>query len=355
MHLLHDSGSNPHDLRRVFLEALMRVGSSSLQILASSFFVLIFLLPLLGDNATAQEAPPLPNSLDDLRQPRPTPSERSQQWRKQIKEIVRQHFASGRSSESRRHGILKLKEFTDPAAFQPMLELLNAEQDDVRLMMLEHFLANGEAGQAALAWAAVYSRDNSLRYEATRRIKRPGCRSVLAVIDGSLRSRHDDVISNAATLANALDVFEAIPLLIYAQSIPGDTSDSSAGTGGGGNAWIATGQQMAYIADLVPVVGNGVAAYRPIIGTITEGSVLQVDDVVVTIYRRQVHIALVSLSTRDWGRSTESLGYDRGTWWAWHDQSYQPFRAERARIQQQEAEIEALAEEIRRDRETNKP
>jgi hypothetical protein len=236
-----------------------------------------------------------------------------------------------------------------------MLEVLNSEQDDVRLMMLEHFLANGDAGQAALAWAAIYSRDNSLRYEATVRLKRPACRSVLAVIDGSLRSKNDDVISNAATLANALDVFEAIPLLIYAQSVPEDGNESNAGSGGGGNAWIATGQQMSYIADLVPVVGNGVAAYRPIIGTITEGSVFQVDDVVVTIYRREVHVALVSLSTRDWGQSTESLGYDRSRWRAWHDQHYQPFRAERARRKRLEAEVEALAEEIRRDRETTRP
>ena len=175
------------------------------------------------------------------------------------------------------------------------------------------------------------------------------------MIDGSLRSRHDDVISNAASLANALDVFEAIPLLIYAQSAPGGSSATEAGTGGGGNAWIATGQQMAYIADLVPVVGNGVAAYRPIIGTITEGSVFQVDDVVVTIYRREVHVALVSLSTRDWGRSTETLGYDRGRWWAWHDRTYQPFRSERERIRRQEAEIEALAEQIRRDRDRGQP
>ena len=238
-----------------------------------------------------------------------------------------------------------------------MFELLHSEEDDVRLVMLEHFLANGEAGQAALAWAAVYSGDVALRHEATRRIKRPACRSVLAVIDGSLRSRHDDVISNAASLANALDVFEAIPLLIYAQSAPGGGAGDStgAGEGGGGNAWIATGQQMAYIADLVPVVGNGVAAYRPIIGTITEGSVFQVDDVVVTIYRRTVHVALVSLSTRDWGQSTESLGYDREKWWAWNDRIYQPYRAERERDRKEQAAIESLAEEIRRAREEAEP
>lgn len=307
-------------------------------------------------HAAFSQAPQSPKkTIEDLRQPRPSASERSQQWRARIKEIVREHFAAGRSSQKRGEGLDALRELNDPAAFQPMLELLHSEQDDVRLMMLEHFLANGEAGQAALAWAAVYSGDSALRYEATRRIVRPACRSALAVLDGSLRSRHEDVISNAATLANALDVFEAIPLLIYAQSVPGNTPDSSSGAGGGGNAWIATGQQMAYIADLVPVVGNGVAAYRPIIGTITEGSVFQVDDVMVMIYRREVHVALVSLSTRDWGQSTESFGYDRRRWWAWNDRVYQPYRSERARLQREEAEIDALADEIRRARESRQP
>tara|TARA_B100001059_G_C17753859_1_gene538763 strand:+ start:69 stop:1070 length:1002 start_codon:yes stop_codon:yes gene_type:complete len=312
----------------------------------------ILFVTMVHSDVRAQESPAPIRTIEDLRQPRPTPSERSKQWRVRIKEIVREHFAAGRSPEVRLRGLDALRQLTDPAAFQPMLEVLNSEQDDVRLMMLEHFLANGDAGQAALAWAAVYSRDNALRYEATLRIRRPACRSVLAVIDGSLRSRNEDVIANAAILANALDVFEAIPLLIYAQSVPEDTSNTGAGTGGGGNAWIATGQQMAYIADLVPVVGNGVAAYRPIIGTITEGSVFQVDDVVVTIYRRQVHVALVSLSSRDWGQSTESLGYDRRRWWAWNDRTYQPYRAERDRLAREEAEIEALAEKIRRERES---
>ena len=304
---------------------------------------------------TAQVITPKPGSIEDLRQPRPDPSARSVEWQDRIKQIIREHFGSGHSRARRQDGLNRIREITDPAAFQPMLELLHSEEDDVRLVMLEHFLANGEAGQAALAWAAVYSGDVALRYEATRRIKRPACRSVLAVIDGSLRSRHDDVISNAATLANALDVFEAIPLLIYAQSVPGEGTGDTSGSSGGGNAWIATGQQMAYIADLVPVVGNGVAAYRPIIGTITEGSVFQVDDVVVTIYRRTVHVALVSLSSRDWGQSTEALGYDRERWWAWNDRVYQPFRAERERKRKEQAAIDSLAEEIRRDREKIDP
>ena len=306
-------------------------------------------------DAIAQDAHPPTETIEDLRQPRPPASERSIEWRTRIKQIIREHFASGHSRARRDDGLNELREINDPAAFQPMLELLHSEEDDVRLVMLEHFLANGEAGQAALAWAAVYSGDVALRYEATRRIKRPACRSVLAVIDGSLRSRHDAVISNAASLANALDVFEAIPLLIYAQSAPGGGGGDSDGYGGGGNAWIATGQQMAYIADLVPVVGNGVAAYRPIIGTITEGSVFQVDDVVVTIYRRTVHVALVSLSSRDWGQSTEFLGYDREKWWAWNDRIYQPYRAKRDRDRKEQAAIESLAEEIRRARETTEP
>ena len=107
-------------------------------------------------DAIAQDAHPPTETIEDLRQPRPPASERSIEWRTRIKQIIREHFASGHSRARRDDGLNELREINDPAAFQPMLELLHSEEDDVRLVMLEHFLANGEAGQAALAWAAVY-------------------------------------------------------------------------------------------------------------------------------------------------------------------------------------------------------
>ena len=113
-------------------------------------------------------------------------------------------------------------------------------------------------------------------------------------------------------------------------------------------AWIAIGTQVSYVQDLVPVVGNGSAAFNPIVGHVYEGTVLAIQDAVVVVYRTEVHTALVNLSTRDWGRSTDHLGWDMKQWWTWYNDQYVPHMIARARSGRHDGRVGALLDDLER-------
>lgn len=246
------------------------------------------------------------------------------QYAKQIRLIRHQHFGDIRVRAVRDQGIEMLSEFTDPAAFHPMIEELKRELDDVRLAMLDHFARHGEGGQTALAWMAIYDDNPAMRNEASKRMVAPPCNGVLAILDGALRSPRHDVASLAAGLASSLNAVQTIPLLIFAQAATETNQDQ------GDLAWIAIQTQHAYVQGLVPVVGDNSGAFQPIIGTFSDGSVLRVVDAVVIIYRTFVHESLVNLTTRDWGQPTDRLSYNIKAWWEWYDTKYVPFKREQA-------------------------
>jgi len=248
-------------------------------------------------------------------------------YEQQLRQIRRKHFGRMRASAIRAAGLAQLREFTDPAAFRPMLEILSGEKDDVRLAMLDHFAACADEGQAALAWVAIADADDAMRAEATRRMVTPPSRPVLWVLDQALRSRYHRTANNAGTLAATLRAAETIPLLIFSQ-VTADRKPENRGD----IAWIAITTQQPYVVNLRPAVGNNVAAYQPVLGLVSEGCVLRVMDAVVVVYRTEVHRALVNLTTRDWGRSTEHLGYDVAAWWRWYNAQYTPFKNEQARL-----------------------
>ncbi|MDG2031100.1 MAG: hypothetical protein P8J45_08855 [Phycisphaerales bacterium] len=251
--------------------------------------------------------------------------DRSREWRAILKSMQKKHFRSIRRENVRLEGIAELRKITDSAAFQPMFEILEGEKDDVRSAMLEHFSTQGEAGQAALAWVAIHAEDKALRHAATLLMVTPVGNAVLSIMDHALRDTRHAVVSHAATLANALDIIEAIPLLIFNQATQDDYDGDT-----GDLAWIAVGTQKSYVQDLVPVVGNNVGAFNPIIGTVAEGFVLAIQDAVVVVYRTEVHFALRNLSTRDWGRSTDHLGWDMKQWWTWYNDEYVPYKRAQA-------------------------
>ena len=104
----------------------------------------------------------------------------------QIRKIARRHFGRMRVASIRAEGFEQLREFTDPAAFRPMIEVLQDEADDVRLAMLDHFAAEGDEGQAALARVAIHQTDDEdagLRHEATRRMVMPAAMPVIRELD----------------------------------------------------------------------------------------------------------------------------------------------------------------------------
>jgi hypothetical protein len=253
---------------------------------------------------------------------------KAREYTRQIRIIRHKHLGNKRVTAIRAQGIAELREFTDPAALRPMWEELKNEKDDVRLAVLDHFASRGDDGQAALAWAAVYTTgadDTAIRHEAARRMTRPASPQVLALLDGALRSNRHTVVNNAGALAGALHALETIPLLIFTQ-VAQDTAETE-----GDLAWIAIQTQTAYTQSIESVVGDGAAAFVPVVGILNEGVVLRAVDAVVVSYRTDVHRSLVAMTSHDWGHSTEHLAYDPRRWWAWYNTEYVPFKQHQAR------------------------
>ena len=251
---------------------------------------------------------------------------RARRYTQQLRGIKRRHFGRVRVEKIRAAGRDQLREFTDPAAFKPMLDVLMHEQDDVRLAVLDHLQEQDEAGQAALAWAAIHHGDQAIRNEAAMRLTSPASKPVLRVLDDALRSDYHRVANNAGTLAGALNAVQVIPTMLFAQVASDPRGDQE-----GDLAWIAIQTQQAFISDLQATVGDSSGAFQPVVGVFNEGVVLRVMEAVVIVYRTEVLQALVRMTSRAWGESTEHLGYERAAWHRWYNEQFVPDVNERAR------------------------
>lgn len=249
-----------------------------------------------------------------------------------FRRIRHEHFGRIRSDRLRQAGLRELRQFPDPAALRPMWRTFREEPDDVRLAILDHFLDQGDEGQAALAWVAMHEDDETAasranQYEATRRLVGPASPDVIASLNTGLTNQDSGVANRAASIAGTLDALEVIPQLImnqaFAPSFSGDDGDL---------AWIAVGRQTVYIAEVVPIVGNNAVAFQPIPAVLTEGFVFRVHDAVAIIYRTIVHRVLVTMTTDDWGQPTDHLGYDVRAWAEWYNDEYVPYKNEQLAI-----------------------
>lgn len=255
---------------------------------------------------------------------------------KDLKKIRAQYFRASKNTETRQVGIMKLREYTDPALYPMMLTIFGGEDRDVRNALLDHFAdQKTDEADAALAWTAVHGENKDFRSEATKRLSArvtetgSVSRRVQSVIALGLKEPANEPVAAAAHLAQVLHLYDAIPMMINAQV-----------TGGGGGtqdgtdtalAWILVGTQQAFVADLVPVVGDNAVAFDPRLGVVTEGTVMRVIDAVVVTYRVEVNTSLVALSTEGWGgQSTASLGWDNAKWREWYTKEFVPYRASHA-------------------------
>ena len=229
----------------------------------------------------------------------------------------------GRKGATRARGITQLSDWTDPTSWPVLWRVLRTEADDVRLAVLDHFAAQGGLGEAQLADIAIRDDDAAIRHEASRRIRRPAGPEALAVIDNALRAPQHSIANNAGILAGRVDAFAAIPVLIFAQATA-DEARTKADL-----AWIAIATRQSYVANVVPIVGNGSGAFQPVIGSVASGVVMRVQDAVVYTYRADVHNALVSLATRQSGQATADFGWDMARWWSWFNTQFVP--AQRAK------------------------
>ena len=244
----------------------------------------------------------------------------------QIKAVRRKHFDGRPRPIVREEGLRQLREFSDPAAFKPMLVAFRGSTPETLLEIYALLGELGPEGEAALAWEAIRAEDRSVRNELVARLTRPPSDAVLREIDHGLRNNHHLVANAAGYVAGALGAIQAIPLLIFAQA----TEDRA--TQQGDLAWIAIGTQTSYVANVIPVTGDSSGAFQPVLGLVMEGTLLRVMDAVVVNYRIDAHNSLVAMTSGLSGGSTEYLGYDMPRWYAWYNDTLLPKLAEQEKV-----------------------
>lgn len=295
--------------------------------------LLTLLMPAIAAGEEADLLKPLP---DRGAVPRivdgtwPTASARGRdvllkRYQVEMRRIARKHFGTKRVPAIREAGFDAIRKYDDPVAFLAMIDIFDREKDDVLVAVLDHLAASGDDGQAALAYTAIHHEHSGLRQAASDRLVAPVSRPVLQVLDEALRSRKHNIANNAGAIAGALHAVEVLPLLIFSQATRDRVEQK------GDLAWIAIETQQPFVAGLAPVVGDNSGAFLPIIGVAHEGTVLRVMDAVVVVYRTEIHLSLVNMSSFETGTPTEEMGYDMRRWWAWYNDEYVPMVNERRR------------------------
>lgn len=277
------------------------------------------------------EVPRVDNPDDPVVQAYAASQKRRADLERDLRRIRMSYFNGIRNTEIRQVGIAKLREFTDPAIFPSLLTIFARDGSDVRSAILDHLQdQKSPLADATLAWAAMFDGEASHRDSAARRLleraKEAGEVSpyVKSTVAKGLRSGVNEEVAAAAQLADALNLVEAIPLLIDAQ-----VQGVQIGQGGGGGdtslAYILVGQQQTFVADLTPVVADSAVAFDPTLAVVTEGVILRIIDAVVLTYRVEVNNALIGLSSRAWGRPTRGLGWDGRGWADWYVKEFMPY------------------------------
>jgi hypothetical protein len=251
---------------------------------------------------------------------------------RELKKLRFAYFRSARNTELRQAGIARLREYNDPAAFTGLLEIFRDEGPDVRNAILDQLAdCASDEGDATLAWTAAFDHEKAIRDGALERLRERVAatgtvsRRVQSVVSEGLRRSNETQIASAAIMADVLNLYEAIPMLISAQL--GGTGTAARDEDTGALAYILVGQQQAFVEDLTPVVGDSAVAFDPTLGVVTEGVFLRVIDAYVVTYRSDVHNALTRLSSRGWGRDTGPLGWDQREWRRWYAEEFLPHRA----------------------------
>ncbi|HZW10565.1 MAG TPA: hypothetical protein VFF69_11740 [Phycisphaerales bacterium] len=253
----------------------------------------------------------------------------------ELRRFRKQYFGYGNNGETRQVGLALLRErYNDPTLYPLLLEVFEHDKEDVRIGLLDMFADAGtEEGDATLAWQAVFEDDEAVRAAAAERLLgRVGevgevSNRIRLVVGAGLQKEKNSEVLAAAGIAEALSLYEMVPLLIAAQ-VSGDTQ-AAGGERAGNLGWIIVAQQQAFVSDLQPVVSDSAVAFDPTLSVATEGVVLEVQDAVVFTYRTEVFYTLTRMTSDALGRSTAHLGMDEAKWWAWYEREWKPWMAAR--------------------------
>lgn len=265
-------------------------------------------------------------------------------YQKALQELRRRFFGAGRRPEIRSEGLMELRQLEDSGYLFAMPVVFSNDRNDVRRAVIDHLSLQGERGQAALAWTSIHHEREDWRQASTNALVRPATPATLAVMQSAFADSEHAVVNRAGTLAGALDARVAIPHLIATQ-YSADTVRTQ-----GDLAWIAIGTQRSYVANLIPVTGDGSGAFRPVPGVINEGFVFRVSDAVAVVYRTVVHQVLVDMTSEAAGEDTSQNGWSLVRWRDWYNRVYLPIALEAHQETIDELDARDYAEMERRRR-----
>ncbi len=260
--------------------------------------------------------------------------------RLELVKLGHQYFDKHQDMEQHQLGLLKLREeYNKPEMYPLMLEVFAKADEDVRTGILDLFVdASSDEGDGAIAWEAVFEKDEAIRRAAVDRlVSRMQTRqqnngsvpdSVKYVVAAGLQEDNNDEVLAAAGVSEMLNLYEMIPLLIAAQ-VGGDTRGAQRERAGN-LAWIMIAQQQSFVSDLTPVVGNNAVAFDPTLSVVTNGVVLEVKDAIVLTYRTEVFYTLTRMASKAMGKPQRvfaKMKIDEAKWRQWYQNEWKPWYA----------------------------
>jgi len=258
---------------------------------------------------------------------------------KELRKLRVKYFGPIRKAEIRQEGLIKLREYSDPALFPSLVEIFEREQTDVRTAVLD-ILAESKTqeGDTSLTWVGIFDTKPEIKAAAITRLKQrikdegETPQGVKLVCYQGIVSGKVPAMAASADLAVQLNMLDAIPWMINAQvQVPqGSGAEVNNGSGNGALAWILVGTQTAFVSDLTPVVGPSAVAFDPELSVITEGAILRVIDAVVISYNLDIHNALNRLGSAGMdGADLSRLGWNIPAWREWYANEFLPYQAKK--------------------------
>ncbi len=251
---------------------------------------------------------------------------------KLVRELKKTSLSREATPQDRAGALEAIRSLRDQTSYERIWRELRPLGLEANEAFFDALLQGGNAGLEFLTTIAIEDDDPLKRLESRARLPKQATPIMAEIVSKHLAGEKESWVNRAAMVASATNAAQLIPQLIEAQSAEGTTT----GTGGNG-CWIVFGRQTSYIAGLVPVVGDNSGAFQPIPGVIYEGSLLQITDSVVLIYRTEVYTALVTLAQTNTGTSVAALGNNKDRWRDWYRDQYPAlaaaFQSERAKVE----------------------
>ncbi|MGD9791298.1 MAG: hypothetical protein AB7Q00_09665 [Phycisphaerales bacterium] len=258
---------------------------------------------------------------------------------KELKKLRFEYFRHGSNERLVNEGLAKLRELNAVENYPILCDLFLDEPGEVgvtvRTAVLDMFAKRrDDAGDTTLAWLGIFAKGDATRSAAFERLQsrrtelKHAPDAATRVVEVALQSKRDWAMQRAAEMAGVLDIIDAIPLLISAQAGIG----ALGGAGGGGAtqpkgdlAYIAIAKQVAFVADLQPVVAEGAVGFDPTLGVVNEGVLLRIHDAQVKTVKVDLITPLNRLASSAWGQPTDYLGRDAAAWANWYDRDFKPY------------------------------